>query len=310
MNTMRRSIPGVMGLTVAVLCFAAFQSTAEACWRCGKPSCQTYQTVEKTVYVPTIVPETRVVTCTEYCREVQQREVTVARCVPEVREVRQQYVVMVPQVRERERVTTVMVPTTRQVEQTYMVCVPEQVVRQGTRTVCKPVMVEETRSVCRDMGHWEQCTVERPVYRVGCFGRPRCGDCPQTVCCTRRVWVPNVVQEQVPVKVCKYETVQEPCEYTTTVYRQEKRVRNVQVCQYVPQERRCTVREVVCVPERHERVCNVTTMKRELQTVTQNCVVMVPHQVQREVQVATCKMVPKQICCRVPVSCCDAAAGK
>jgi hypothetical protein len=311
---MSESLRLVLRLVVGVAVFLSVsiaERVAQACRHCGRASCPCYQVVEKTVYLPTMVPETRVVTATEYRCETRQRPVTVYRCVPEVRQVRQTYTAMVPQTRVRERVCLVNVPVMEEVDQTYTVCVPHRVVRQGVRRVCRPVVVEEMQTVCKDLGQWEPVTcVARPVRHCGLFGLFSCGGCAPVACCTQMVWVPNIVEEQVPVKVCRTEVVEEPCEIVTTEYRQEQRVRRVQVCRFQQQERRYQVQEVVCVPEQRERICNVTTYRREAHQVMQSYTVAVPHQVQREVQVMVCQMVPKQVCCRVPVSCCGSGGGK
>lgn len=279
------------------------ERSAEACGHCGRASCPSDQLVERTVMVPTLVPERRVVNVTQYRCEMQQQAKVVYRCVPEVQQVRQSYVVMVPQVRQREHIYYEAVPVVEEVEQPYVVCVPERVVRQGMRNVCRPVQVQEMRTVCRDEGHWEQVSYSRAA-RVGCLSWLACGGCAPIVCCTQMVWVPNIVEEQVPVTVCKYELVQEPYEYETTVYRQVQQVRRVPVCRYEQRERRCNVQETVLVPQRRERLCNVTTYRQVAEQVMQQVPVMVPYQVQKETCVMVCRMVEKTVCYKVPVSCC------
>ena len=294
---------GALALSTAVL-----EQAAQACGHCGVSWCTGCQLVERTVMVPTMVPETRVVCATEYRCEVRERPVTVCRCVPETRQVKQTYTVMVPQVQTREEKCMVAVPVWEEVQQTYTVCVPQQEMRQGTRTVCKPVQVQETRTVCRDTGHWEETTCYRTCATMmrGCLGWfGCCGGCA-VVACTQMAWVPNVVTEEVPVTVCKYETVEEPYQYAVTVYKQEQRTRPVKVCRYVNQERTRQVQYTVCVPQQRECVQNVTTYKMVAEQQVQKCTVMVPYTVQREVQVMVCKMVPQQVVCRVPVryTCC------
>jgi hypothetical protein len=249
--------------------------------------------------------ESRMVSAIEYSCEVQQRPVTVMRCVPEVHQVQQSFTVMVPKTRVRQQVCMVSRPVVEEVQQRYLECVPEQVVRQGVRTVCRPVQVQEMRTVCRDLGHWEQAaSYSKAPHRLGCLGIFACGACAPVVCCTQMVWVPNIVEEQVPVTVCRMEMVQQPYQFVTTVYRQVPRTRVVQVCRYVPEQQVREVTEVICVPERRERLCNVTTYRQVAEQVMQQCRVMVPHRVEKEVQVMVCRMVPRQVCCKVPVSCC------
>lgn len=284
---------------------AAWGQAAQACGRCGLTCCAGYQLVPRTVMVPTMVPETRVVCATEYRCEVRERPVTVCRYVPETHQVRQTYTVMVPQVQTREEKCVVAVPVWEEVQQTYTVCVPHQEKRQGTRTVCKPVQVQETRTVCRDLGHWEESTCYRTCVTAwrGCLGWFGCGSGCAVVACTQMVWVPNIVKEEVPVTVCKYEMVEEPYEYTVTVYKPEQRTRTVKVCRYINQERTRQVQCVVCVPQQRECVQNVTTYKMVTEQQVQKYTVMVPYTVQRQVQVMVCKMVPQQVVCRVPICC-------
>src|SRR5687768_12856889 len=51
--------------------------------------------VERTIYVPTTEMERRTINVTEFRPEVRQRTITVNRCVPETREVREAFTVLV-----------------------------------------------------------------------------------------------------------------------------------------------------------------------------------------------------------------------
>jgi hypothetical protein len=138
--------------------------------------------VEKTIYVPTYVTETRRVVETQYAQETRERSYTVYRSVPETKPVTREYTVMVPETRTRTVNYTVLVPVTRQVtrtytvnvpvwrsveeqyqvsvpvwkdvQQTYTVMVPHQETRTGTRTVCRIVPTVETRTITKDCGQW------------------------------------------------------------------------------------------------------------------------------------------------------------
>lgn len=285
---------GVLALSIG--------AQVDACHYCGRACVTSYQTVTKTVYVPTMVPEKRVVCTTQYRCEERERPITVQRCVPETKQVRQTVTVMVPEVRYRTVTCRVPVPVWDEVEQPYTVCVPYQEKVQGVRTVYRPVQVQEMRTVCRDEGHWETVTTYRRAH-LGCLARIAYGGCAPVVCCTALVWVPNIVTEQVPVTVCKYELVQEPCEYTVTKYRTEQRVRRARVCRTEYREEQRQVPYTVCVPQQRECVRNVTTYKVLTEQRTQKYTVMIPEQVQKEVTVMVCRMVPKQVCVKVPVVC-------
>ena len=368
---LRRSVIGVFTLT---LMMSAGWARAAHCTAgcCAPPPCEQPHYVQKTICVPQWTTETRSVMSTVYDYETRQRTVTRYRCVPETKPVTQTYTVQVPEMRTRTVNYTVQVPVTRHVEreysvrvpvyrdvqQTYQVSVPvyrtveqqytamvpQQVRRSGVRNVCQTVPVTQTRTICRDRGHWETRQFEVPCRQTGCgglLGRRDCGHCGgchpcgcMTVVC-KRVWVPNIVQEQVPVTYYKTQVVQKPYEYIATVcrpetrtrqvrvcdYRSEQRTRTVKVCEYrverrtqtVPvchyetQQRSRQVQYTVCVPQQRTRTYNITTYRQIPEQVTQNYRVCVPRQVQREVQVPVCRMMPKTI--TVPVACYDCGHG-
>ena len=75
-----------------------------SCCGCGSSCCEmpacggcTYQTVQKTIMVPTMVTEMQTVNCMEYRTEQRQRTCTVYKVVPETKMVQYQYTVMVPE---------------------------------------------------------------------------------------------------------------------------------------------------------------------------------------------------------------------
>jgi len=262
--------------------------------------------VEKEVMCPTWTTETRKCMVTEYKQEQREKTYTVYTRVPETKQVEQTYTVMVPETRTKTVTYTVRKPVYSTVEKTYTVMVPQQETRKGTRTVCKPVMVEETRKVCEDQGHWETKT-----ECVCCVDR--CG-CPQTKTVCKKVWVPNVVEKEVTVKCCKMEQVQEEYEYCVTVCKPEERTCQVKKCEWVCEEKTKECQYTVCVPQQKTRVCNVTTCKCVPVEKTCTYTVCVPVQVEKEVQVRVCKMVPKTIqvpcaqpCCQPSCepSCCE-----
>jgi hypothetical protein len=174
-----------IALLLAPLLVLALGSPAAASWfhgsrssgccssgcSCGAGCCQmapvggcTYQTVQKTIMVPTMVTEMRSVNCTEYRTEQRQRTCTVYKIVPETKMVQYQYTVLVPETRTETvncvqykteaRTRTCMVSKeiaeTKAVEFTYTVAVPETRTRTVEYTVCKPVMSTQTEeySVC------------------------------------------------------------------------------------------------------------------------------------------------------------------
>ncbi len=246
--------------------------------------------VEKVVCVPTWVTETRICKETHYRREERTKTCTVCKEVPVTKDVECKYTVWVrkkvPQTREIE----VCTPTAKQVEQKYTVSVPatETVVKLRRRHECVPTT--ETRTVCKDEGHWE----EREVACVD-----RCG-CPSTR--IEKCWVPKIVKTEVEVTVNKKQCVEEPYECqvktcvdveksrTVTVYDTKKETKTVTdwVTTLVPEERTTTKTVTYCDTVQEEKVVTYT--------------VCVPYTVEKAVEVRVCKMVPKTI--RVPASCC------
>ena len=346
------------GLLLFAVSSLAWTATADAGGGCG-PSCQPapcqpeVQYVEKTIYVPQMVSETRTVNVTKYRTEERERRYMVHRCVPETTQVEQKYIVMVPQQKERTVEYTVNVPVTRDVEQKYWVCVPKyedveksyqvkvpvwdevektctvlvphREQRQGTRTVCKVVPVKEKRTVTCDRGHWEVQTSE-----VAC-GKCLSGCAPRVYRVCKRVWVPNVVTEEVEVTVCRRQTEEVPYEYCVTVMKPEQRSYTQKVCNWKTETRTRTVRicktereqrtrtiqvreckteqrtrtekYTVCVPETRTRTVNVTNYKQVSEEGVQKYNVCVPYTETKEVEVQVCKMVPKTITVPVCESC-------
>lgn len=328
----RRIVASALGTVLAVGMFL-LPGVAEArgkrggCGQCGGPCgvatagpmsapCQSFETVERTVYVPQMVTERRVVNSVVCEPEVRQRTVTVMRRVPETRTINQDVTVMVPEQRTKTVQYTVKRPVWREVSQEYTVFVPHQVRHTGVRKVCRPVQVQETRTICRDAGHWE----ERPVmasygcgggnqgcgqggYGCGKGGGYGCGAPAQYNggCGVQRVWVSNVIREQVPVTVWRNQVMEEPYERMVTVKRPETRTRQIRVCEIVPEQMSREVTYTVNVPTRQTRSYNVTTVRCVPEERVINETVMVPRTVQREVDVQVCRMVPKQVVHRVPV---------
>jgi hypothetical protein len=311
------------GLTLALPAVPA-QGAGCGCSACTSWCEPAYELVERTIYVPTMVSERRSVQVTECRLETRQRTVTIHRSVPETKQVNETYVVMVPEVRSRTETYVVQKPVWREVDRTVTVRVPHPEQRQGVRQVCRQVQVEEMRTVCRDQGQWEEVACDggcAPAY--GCCGICRrrlfacgtCGGCGAGNGCgydagcggavaahTHRVWRPNIVTEQVPVKVWRSQIVDEPYEYTTTVYRPEQRTERIKVCDYVPEEQTRDVRYTVCMPKQMTRVRNVTTYRVVSEPRVESYTVKVPYPVTKEVNVMVCKMVPKTVTCRVPIS--------
>lgn len=192
--------------------------------------------VEKTIYVPQVVTEQREITVVRYQRQVNERQITVQRCVP----------------------------TPKQVEREYTVMVPYRVERQAVRRVCRPVPVEQKYNVTVDRGHYETVCYQAPSYGCGSGGcGAGCGNggcgagacAPRIYCCKR--WVPNIVQEQRTCMVLKPHYEEVPYTYYATECRPVTKVARytVMTYQYVPEER--TVQHVTMVPVREQQTVPV-----------------------------------------------------
>jgi hypothetical protein len=325
---------------------------------CCQPACQQY--VTRTVCVPEWVTEVRTVRAVEYTTEERQETCTVYKRVPETKTIQTECTVMVPETRTKTCKVTVCTPVWKEVEQQYTVMVPHQEKRQGVRKVCKMEQVKQTRTVCKDKGHWEEqvvevapasakacaspCTARRAcrlwARRSVCCAAP-CATACTTACsaacdsgcdscggagtagavqCVKKVWVPNIVQEQVEVTCSKPVMVEEPCEYTVTVCKPEARTRKVRVCEYQKEEKTRQVQYTVCVPQQRTVTREVCVVKcvPEQKVVTRT--VQVPRCVEKQVEVRVCKMVQKTVqvpcgpartrCCARPArGCCAPKAA-
>ncbi len=271
---------------------------------CGH-ACVSYQTVEKTIMVPTTVMEQRTIQSVEYHPQVTEKIVTVMKRIPVTHEVTRDCTIMVRQTRTRTVSYMACKPVFKEVEQQCMVSVPHLVKKDGVRTFCRTVPVHETRLVCRDEGYW----AEQPCGCGGC-GDPHCGKCRRMGHCyacggcgVRKVWVSNIVQEEVPVTTYKTELVQEPYTYHVTVYKQELQTRKVRVCEYQYEPKTRDITETIFVPKTVTKTFHVTSYKCVPEQVTKPCTVMVPHHVEKVINVPVCRMVPKTVLCKVPVYC-------
>lgn len=294
--------------------------------------------VERTVYVPEMVTEMRKVQVCEYKNEVRERRFTVYRQVPEIKKVTEEYTVMTTENRVRKESYVVAKPVYKEVPQNYTVMVPYQEKRTGTRTVCRTVQETRVRTVCEDQGHYEDRVYSKTIgggcYSMssgcnsgcnsacgGCHSHRRCrrscggcggcgssysgcGDCvtytPPTVCnYVQKVWVPNIVNREVPYVVNRMVPAQENFEYMVTLCRPEVRTRMIKVCEYVKEQHERDVPYTVCVPVKQSRTVDVTTYRSVPEEKVEKYTVAVPYTVEKEVPVTVCRMIEKKI--TVPV---------
>jgi hypothetical protein len=126
-----------------------------------------------------------------------------------------------------------------------------------------------------------------------------------------RVWVPNIVRENVTRTVMVPQTVNQPYDYPITVCTPEKRIRQLQVCRQVAEQVTREVPVTTCVPEKRQRTFQVTKYRDVVETNRVPYTVTVPYTVDKQIQVPVCRVVPKVVSqtCRVWVPDCGQSVG-
>lgn len=241
--------------------------------------------VEKTICVPQIVMERRVVQVVE-CRPVYHEcPVTVVNRIPETTWVDETTCVLNPERRTRVECYKICVPIIERRDITYCASEPVHCKTPCTRCVCKPMPVKVNRTVCVDEGCWK----ETPVCKSPC--KPDCGQ-P----CVKKEWIPKPVQKEVCVTVWKPKWIEEKYDKITTTMKCANRTSTVNVVTGYRSE--CKTREVTytaCVPTTVTKQVPVTTYKCIEIPYTRRTCVMVPHCVEKEIMVPVCRMVKKTI---------------
>lgn len=244
----------------------------------------TYQTVTKTIMVPTTVLETRQTQSVEYRDEIRERSVTVYDQVPETRQITTEQTVLVPETRQRIEQFSVQVPVVRTVPQSVTVQTLQTETRTGTRRITRCVQGTELQTV----------STGGEVVRRGVTSDKGGVKVQSTIIggCTKQVAVP----------VTKRQIVEQTYEYDVQVARPSTTTRMVQQTDYRTEVRSRSVPEVVQVPKVQSRTHEVTEMKsvprQKIETFTER----VPHVVTRDVQVPVTKMVPRTVTEQIPVT--------
>ncbi|QDU25129.1 hypothetical protein ETAA8_01900 [Anatilimnocola aggregata] len=237
------------------------------------------ETVTRTIMVPQTTYETMTVPVTVYKPVTKTKMVTVYRMVPQTREVKRMMTeyVNVPQTRTETYVS--VTPTWKEVQKDVTVMVPTTESREAVRRVCKPVMSTETRTVSRDQGAYETRT------HTDCCGCIR----------TCKVWVPNVVQEEVEVPVCRHQVSEEAYTYNVTVCKPETQTKTFKVCEMVREDKTREVQFVETQAKQVEKTFTESFYERVAEEKEVSYVEREAVTEQREVQVAKCVMVPKEV---------------
>jgi len=353
---LRAWVRGIAALSV--LCSSTFAPAASLRPQsCCKPACEAeapQSMATCTVMVPEWVTETRTVCSTEMRQEPRTKTVfvavktevpkeiveTIVKRVPvtktytlidtvfhSVKSIEvQKFLINCPRVERRTITETIYTPITVRETVEESVLIPYVEKREGVRQRCRLECYTEMKTVTRDCGHYISVPYEVPAC-VGCTNQQA-----TTITQCRKVWVPKLVQEQVPVKCFKPAFYSENYTYCVTCYRPETRMRDrcvmklcpstrqrdvcvlvsnvkeitreVPVCKLVPEEIKREVTRTECEIQTEDRTRIVTDTRcgYEPRTVTYMC--NVPVVVKKEVQVQVCKMVPKVI--QVPAGkCCN-----
>lgn len=244
----------------------------------------TYQTVTKTIMVPTQSLETRQTQSVEYRDEVRERSVTVYDQVPERKQITTESTVLVPQVRNRIENFTVQVPVVRSVQQNVVVNTLQTETRTGIRRIERCVPATEVRTV----------VVGGERIRRG-VESDKGGVKVQTS-------VVGGCAKQVEVPVMRKQIIEQTVAYDVQVTRPVATTRTVQQTELRNEIRTRTVPETVMVPTVQARTHEVTEMKSVARQTTEQLTERVPHVVTREIQVPVTKMVAKTITEQIPVT--------
>ncbi|MEX2173768.1 MAG: hypothetical protein WD872_05355 [Pirellulaceae bacterium] len=235
--------------------------------------------VTETIMVPHVDYKTMTVRDVVCKPEVRQRTIQVTRMVSETTMVSRPYTVMVPVQRVRTEHYTVCRLEYEEIADSETIAVPYTEMRQGVRTVCQPVLATEYMAVCRDAGY---CDTRSYTDCDGCVK-------------TYQVWVPNVVEEQVPVQVMRPQMVEVPYEYPVTLCRPETRHFTRTAARPRYENRTRDVAYTVAVPQMRERQVPHTTSRPVVEERVVSYTEMVPHTVERTVTVPVCTLVPRQV---------------
>ena len=292
---------------VAVVALTAGQSFAgggkHTCAPC--PSTCEWKEVECKVMVPEWTTEKQTVECTEYQKQMVDKQVTVYERVKKEHKVQCQVTVYERQIKQRDVTHCVRKPVWKEVDHCYTVCVPQWETHKGTRCVKKPcwkdvteeytvmvpcvekhqekvcvwkcVPVEKTRTICVDEGHWEEKKVE--------VCDP-CNACCPKVTCVQKCWVPKIVEKKEKYTCHEWKQVEEIRECEVTVCKPEVKKCTRKVCEWVTEEEEYEYK--TCVMKQEVKHCKRKVCEWTTEEVTRKCnyVECVP----------VCKTIEKTVC--------------
>lgn len=295
----------------------------------GQDACTTYRMVYKTVYeqqpvttyrlqYETVVREQQITESRpQWITETRERRYTVAKPVCETSTRIERHTVSRPvwETETRYQQHVVRKPVTQTVMQDRNYLTYEPVTTMKTQYVDRGSFVDQTvykPGPVRNRLQWlpGTCAAD-PVtgtsmwQRGGLYWTPvqRPGRCE-----VQRVYVPNVVAQQVPQTnyVQKVVTQKVPVQVTSYVDEVVQQPVDMQVCKWVQQEVQKPITVTTQRIQYEERVEPVQV--QVCRWITQTRKVQVPHRVAKWVACTTNQLVPRTVATRVPIDPCGSCA--
>jgi hypothetical protein len=286
---------------------------AQCCDTCPQPApaCQP-PPVACTVWVPQIVFENRTITVAKYRHETHERMVLVSREVPVIKNIEEEYTVMVPQTRTRQVEDTINHPLYHDIELRKTDMTPQIEARQATHTVCKLVSFQEEKTVYDTVNRCDQNISATPSPTAQNAPPPAdpasapagCTTCAQAACTTcKQITVPRTITTTCTKPVQEQETVQ----YPVTRMQPSAQIQNVSYYVFKPEYVTHDEQYTVQVPEKRTRTRQVTETRTITEEKPEKYTLLVPYHEKVQVPCPVLRCVPKQI--TLPAPTCDTCAG-
>ena len=268
--------------TWIVLCSALMLAASPRPGACGEPqpACEPPQVV-KTIVVPRIEYRTAQVPVVTLQPQVREKTVTVARVVPESRTVVRQVPVLVEEERTRTETYTECRLVEEEVTREVTVMQPHVEIRDSVHTTSRPVLIQETRTVSKDVGGWE---VKRWTDTHSCVR-------------SCRVWVPRIVEEEITLTLPALEAVETPVQEEVVVFEPETKTITERVCRPVVETKTRDVAYTVCVEKLVEREFTEVSWRQETEEQVVNYLVPELVTEERELLTAERTLIPRRIAC-------------
>ena len=245
-----------------------------------QPACEP-RLVVKTILVPRITYKVAPMPLVTLQPQIAEKTVTLTRDVPEYRTVVRQVPVLVPEERTRIETYTECRMVEEEVSREVVVMRPHMEVRESIRGASRPVLIQETRTVSKDVGGWE---VKRWTDAHGCV----------RAC---RVWVPRIVEEEITLTLPALEPIETPVQEEVVVFTPETKAITERICRPVIETKTREVPYTVCVEKLVERECTEVTWRREAQEEVVNYLVPELMTEERELLTAERTLEPRRIAC-------------